>query len=163
GHDPNQNPPAPVEDFTPNPLVYVSFSAGINQQTTETLLATMAEIANHGTAEVCLLLSTSGGNVMSGITLYNLLRAMPFKLTTPNGGNVDSIGNAVFLAGERRIACPHSTFMFHGVGYDGTGVIWDERLLRERLASILADQKRIAGAIAERTSLTEDDVAPMFL
>ena len=39
---------------------------------------------------------------MSGMTLYNTLRAMPFELITHNVGNVDSIGNAVFLAGDLR-------------------------------------------------------------
>jgi len=53
---------------------------------------------------------------MHGMNLYNVLRAMPFKLITHNVGNVDSIGNAVFLARAERYACPHSTFMFHGVG-----------------------------------------------
>jgi ATP-dependent protease ClpP protease subunit len=34
---------------------------------------------------------------------------MPFRLVTHNMGKVDSIGNAVFLAGEQRYACPQST------------------------------------------------------
>lgn len=46
-----------------------------------------------------------------------MLRAFPFKLVTHNVGNMDSIGNAVFLAGEQRLACPHSTFMFRLTGY----------------------------------------------
>jgi hypothetical protein len=33
---------------------------------------------------------------------------------------VDLIGNDTCLAGEHRLARPHSTFMFHGVGFDGT-------------------------------------------
>lgn len=67
---------------------------------------------------VYLLLSTPGGSVMHGMNLYNVLRGMPFELITHNVGNVDSIGNAVFLAGAKRYAAPHSTFMFHGVGFD---------------------------------------------
>ena len=100
------------------PVVYVSFSAEINANTTESLIATMANLANEAVPEVHLLFSTPGGLVMNGMNLYNVLRAMPFKLVTHNVGNVDSIGNAIFLAGEERYACPHSTFMFHGVGFD---------------------------------------------
>jgi ATP-dependent protease ClpP protease subunit len=109
------------------------------------------------------LLSTPGGNVMHGINLYNMLRAMPFRLVTHNVGNVDSIGNAVFLAGELRVACPHSTFMFHGVGFDvGQGLRLEEKTLRERLAGVLSDQERIGAIIEERTSLTPEQVAPLF-
>jgi ATP-dependent protease ClpP protease subunit len=53
--------------------------------------------------------------VAQGINIYNVLCGMPFKLVTHNVGNVDSIGDVVFLAGETRYACAHSTFMFHGV------------------------------------------------
>jgi hypothetical protein len=80
--------------------IYVSFSAEINAHTTESLIAAMANCANARPAQVVLLLSTPGGVVMNGMNLYNVLRAMPFKLVTHNVGNVDSIGKAVFLAGE---------------------------------------------------------------
>lgn len=145
----------------PMSTVYVTFSAEIAMHTTEALIGAMARCANDGVSEVHLLLSTSGGNVMNGMNLYNLLRAMPFTLVTHNVGNVDSIGNAVFLAGERRYACAHSTFMFHGVSYHGGGPFSEQRL-KERLESVLADQTRLAGIIAERTVLTPDQIEPLF-
>jgi hypothetical protein len=67
------------------------------------------------------MLSTQGGSVMHGMNLYNLLRALPIELTIHNVGNVDSIGNVVFFAGSKRFAYAHSTFMFHGVGFDMDG------------------------------------------
>lgn len=143
-------------------VVYVSFSAEINANTTESLIATMANLANQGVPEVYLLLSTPGGFVMNGMNLYNVLRAMPFRLITHNVGNVDSIGNAVFLSGEHRFASPHSTFMFHGVGSDGTGLRLEEKVLRERLDGVLADQKRIAAIIEERTNLEAEQIEPLF-
>ena len=84
---------------------------------------------------------------MNGMNLYNVLRAMPFKLTD-NVGNVDSIGNAVFLAGEERYASPHPTFMFHGIffGTEGASSI-DEKRAKEMLDGILADQKRIGPSL----------------
>lgn len=146
------------------PLVYVSFSAEINPHTTESLVAVMTECANKGVQNVYLLLSTPGGQVMNGITLYNVLKAMPFELTTHNVGNVDSIGNAVFLAGATRYAAPHSTFMFHGVGFNANpGQQLDEQFLRERLDGLLSDQKRIGAIIAEHTTLSEEEIANLFL
>ena len=146
------------------PVVYVSFSAEINAATTESLIAVMCNLANLQVKEVYLMLSTPGGTVMNGLNLYNVLRGMPFKLTTHNVGNVDSIGNAVFLAGETRLACPHSTFMFHGVGFHvQQGAHFEEKSCREKLDSILSDQKRIGAIIRQHTTLAEDQTNGLFL
>jgi ATP-dependent Clp protease, protease subunit len=143
--------------------VYVSFSAEINASTSESLIATMANCANAGVAEVRLLLSTPGGFVMNGMNVYNFLRALPCNLVTHNVGNVDSIGNAIFLAGDERYASPHSTFMFHGVGFDTEpGHRMEEKSLRERLEGVLADQKRIGDIINERTNLEAEQIEGLF-
>jgi ATP-dependent Clp protease, protease subunit len=143
--------------------VYVSFSAEIMPQSTEALIALLAQQAVLGVPKVTLLLSTPGGSVMNGLNLYNVLRGFPFHLVTHNVGNVDSIGNAVFLAGAERYACPHSTFMFHGVGFDAIpGTRFEEKMARERLNGIVADQKRIASVIQQHTSLGANAVRALF-
>ena len=145
------------------PIVYVTFSAEINPSTTESLIAVMAECATKAVKEVYLMLSSPGGGVMQGMNLYNVLRAMPFKLTTHNVGSVNSIGNAVFLAGSTRYTCPHSTFMFHGVGFDARqGERLEEKNLREKLDGLLSDQNRIGSIIAEHTNLTQEEIANLF-
>lgn len=145
-------------------MVYVSFSAEITPITTETLIATLANCVNAGASEIYLALSTPGGSVMNGMNLYNFMRGLPIKITTHNVGNVNSIGQVVFLAGEERYAAPHSTFMFHGVGFDvERGARFEERILRERTQSILADQARIGAIIEERTNLDSRQVKKLFL
>lgn len=152
---PAQPPPA---------VVYVSFSAEISPQTTESLIATMSNMANQNVHCVYLMMSTPGGSVMHGMNLYNVLRAFPFKLITHNVGNVDSIGNAVFLAGEERYASPHSTFMFHGVGFDvNTQMRLEEKFLKEKLDSIVIEHTRIGRVIEERTRLDKEQVSKLFL
>ncbi len=157
--------------FRPNPTlqappntVYVSFSAEIVPHTTESLIATVTNLTNQGVKQIYLMLSTPGGSVMHGMNIYNVLRALPVELITHNVGNVDSIGNAVFLAGAKRYACPHSTFMFHGVGFDVPQQMRiEEKFLRERLDGITSDQKRIGSVIEDRTSITKEDIAKLFL
>ena len=144
-------------------MIYVSFSAEITPQTTESLIAILAQQANANVQEVYLMISTPGGSVMHGMNLYNVLRGMPFRLITHNVGNVDSIGNAVFLAGDQRYACPNSTFMFHGVGFDGNaGIRFEEKLLRERLDGIMSDQRRIGSIIGQHTNLDEPQIGELF-
>lgn len=151
--------PSQITDQT----VYVSFSAEINANTTESLISVMANLVNQRAKEVQLLLSTPGGSVMHGLNLYNVLIGLPFELVTHNVGNVDSIGNAVFLAGSKRYATAHSTFMFHGVGFDVTGQVrLEEKNVREHLDGILSNQKRIGSILTERTSITEEEVGALF-
>jgi ATP-dependent protease ClpP protease subunit len=152
-----------VTPATAPPAIYVSFSAGINLVSAQGLISAMAACASQGAREVHLLFSTDGGGVMYGINVYNVLRSMPFTLVTHNVGNVDSIGSAIFLAGERRYACPHSTFMFHGVhwGFQGPGSL-SAMQLRETVASVEADETRISSIIDERTNLSEGEARTFF-
>ncbi|MGD0349002.1 MAG: ATP-dependent Clp protease proteolytic subunit [Verrucomicrobiota bacterium] len=158
----NGNPPANPNQLTET--TFISFSAEISPHTTESLLAVMANCVNQKVKTVYLLLSTPGGNVMNGMNLYNVLLGMPFELITHNVGNVDSIGNAVFLAGKKRYACPHSTFMFHGVGFDFKNQTFrlEEKNLREFLTGVTSDHKRIASVFTQRTKLTQEVVEGLF-
>jgi ATP-dependent Clp protease, protease subunit len=146
-----------------NMAIYISFSSPITQVTTENLLGLLGQQACAGVDEVHLALSTPGGSVMLGINAYNVMRAMPFKLITYNVGNVNSIGNVVFLAGTERYACETSSFMFHGVGFDSNGTQrFEEKHLRERLDGILNDQKLIGDIIRDRTNINAKEVRALF-
>src|SRR3546814_4408950 len=59
-------------------------------------------LVRDGFNELYFLFSTPGGSVMHGMNIYNVLRALPARLVFHNVGNVDSIGNAIFLAGDIR-------------------------------------------------------------
>lgn len=146
------------------PLVYVSFSAEIIPDTTESLINVMSNLANLEVGEVYLLLSTPGGSVMNGMNLYNVLKGMPFKLSIHNVGNVDSIGHAVFLAGRKRYATSNATFMFHGVGFDSPqGQRLEEKFLREKLDGLLSDQKRIGDIITDHTNINKKEIEELFM
>lgn len=143
--------------------VFISFVAEIIPVTAENLLNVCSQLANQGIKTVHLLLSTPGGQVREGVALYNTLRAMPFELITHNTGNVNSIGNVIFLAGAKRYACPITYFMFHGVGFEAPGMRLEEKLLRERLDAIMSDQGLIAKIIQDRTRLNADETSKLFL
>jgi ATP-dependent Clp protease protease subunit len=146
------------------PPAYISFSAEVNILTAEQLQAVVANVVGQGHPEVHLLLSTPGGAVQYGITLYNFLRSLPIRVITYNVGNVDSIGLVVYLAGEQRIACPHTTFMLHGVAMQvPTPTAFFERNFNESLARLKADQERIKGIYSERSKIALDEAEGLFL
>lgn len=143
--------------------LYLSFSAEINQNTVEKLMAAFAQHYNQGVRDFYLLLSSPGGNVMNGINVYNYLRSLPIRLRTHNVGIVDSIANVIFLAADTRYAVKNSSFLFHGVGFDIAQARFEEKQIKEKLEVIRRDQKLIADIIAERSQLTASEVEQMFL
>lgn len=146
------------------PAAHVNFIAEIIPKTAEALMGLTSDLVNRGHREIYLALSSPGGSVADGIALYHYLRSLPVKLTTHNIGSVNSIGNIVFLAGERRVACSHTTFMFHGVSLQTQGAqAFERKVLREHLASVESDEKRIAGIVAERTKLETGAIDTFFL
>jgi ATP-dependent protease ClpP protease subunit len=144
------------------PITYINFHAQINPHTTQNLMAAISQKLMAGTDQFYIMLSTPGGEVASGLTLYNFLRAIPAQVMMHNVGNVDSIGNAIFLAANDRHASPHSTFMFHGVGFDVKNIRLEEKNARELLHGILADQNRIADIIVERTNIQRGRSRQLF-
>jgi ATP-dependent protease ClpP protease subunit len=143
---------------------FFNFRSDITSQTVNPLINAVFQQISNGATEVHLLLSTGGGEVAAGMYAYNMLKGLPVPLTTHNVGNVDSIGNAVFLAGTHRVACKHSTFMFHSVGMNiAQPMRLELKNLRELLGTIDADQTRIAGVICERTKFPIENVKELFL
>jgi len=150
---------------TPPKIVYLSFSAEIDVKTVEQLLAFCAGKVNEGFDEIHIGFSTGGGHVREGVNAFHVLMALPAKIVMYNTGAVDSIGNAIFLAGEERYACKGTTFMFHGVGIQvggGAPMRLDEPTLKDRLNLIVSDNKKIAGIISSRTRIRTKEAANLF-
>jgi ATP-dependent Clp protease protease subunit len=148
------------------PIAYISFTADVNNVTSAALVGTVFDHINRGFSEIYLMLSTAGGNVDDGIAVYNVFRGLPVPLTTHNVGAINSIGNVIFLSAQpqRRKACPHSTFMFHGVGFDVPAPMrFEEKTLRERLDGFTARQSKIGNILSDRTQLTTPEVESLFL
>ena len=144
------------EPATPSDTAYVIFTAQVGQKSTDAFILLCTELMSKGTGHVYLLLSSPGGNVMLGITLYNLMRSFPLKFTAHNIGNVDSIALLLYLAADTRYSARSSTFMFHGVGIDTKAPLrLEERLLAEKLEAFRADHKRLAGIVIDRAKFKD--------
>ena len=151
------------EQTVTHETVYAVFTAEINQQTSESLIQALSNLAQQNVKLVYLAFASQGGGVSQGIALYNFIRSLPYQVIMHNIGNVDSIGNAVFLAADERYACPHATFMFHGVGFDKPAARFERKDLQAMLDTINADELKIAGIIQERTGIDQDTVEQFFV
>jgi ATP-dependent protease ClpP protease subunit len=142
---------------------YLNFSSEVQPAIYQPFVNLVNHLIQQGHDEVNILMATNGGAVAVGVALYTMLRALPIRVVTHNVGNVESIGNIIFLAGDDRFAAPNATFMFHGVSCGLTAATQlTVPLLKQVLTSLEADEARIASIVAERSAVTEPMVKGFF-
>ncbi|HTZ65164.1 MAG TPA: ATP-dependent Clp protease proteolytic subunit [Solirubrobacteraceae bacterium] len=123
-----------------------SFLEEITPESSEALIAKMVECTYQDVERVVLEVASPGGEVASAIHLYEALLSTSFELVTCNLGEVASMGNLVFLAGDKRVAAPEATFLLHPVTFDGAVRLDADDLRRSRTRAERAAEspKRIA-------------------
>ncbi len=112
-----------------------------------------------------LLLSSPGGDVSSGIALYHYLRAIPVEVITYNIGMVASVANVIFMAAaaKNRFACPHTSFLFHGVKLNlSVPMQMDYAQVKEFESNMSRDLERIAEVYLANTSLKKEKIDALF-
>src|SRR5687767_9359210 len=95
--------------------VWIRFMATVTAQTAGALMRAIDQRLAQGATHIHLLISSPGGNVFQGLSVYNFLRGVAADVSTYNFGSVDSIGVVVFCAGTKRYCVPSSRFHIHGV------------------------------------------------
>ncbi len=139
--------------------IYIRFMAPVNPQSTDALFKAIDSAIVKKKERINLLISSPGGSVFHGLSVYNYLKGAPIEVYTYNFGSVDSIGVIMFCSGKRRFSVPHARFLIHGVRFNiGGNNSFDEKQLEEHLKGLKIDQKNIAQVIADTTEKPRDKV-----
>lgn len=152
----NQNLP-----ILPNPgkEIYIKFFAPVSGQSTNTLLRVVDQKYLEGYKRIHLLISSPGGSVHHGLSVYNNLKGLPMEIYTYNFGSVDSIGVVMYCAGTRRFSVPHSRFLIHNVSITMSGINnLDEKQIEQHLKSLKIDHSNIAKVISHTCGHADIDV-----
>jgi len=132
--------------------LYIRFMAPVIPQTVAQLFQLFDHATQNKVERIHLLLSSPGGSVFHGLSVYNYLKGSPFDTHAYNFGSVDSIGIVIFCAGSRRLCVPHARFLIHPVQFNVQGnVNFDEKQLDEHLKGLKIDQENIARVISDTT------------
>ncbi|MBQ8904691.1 MAG: ATP-dependent Clp protease proteolytic subunit [Oscillospiraceae bacterium] len=116
--------------------------------------------------EITLYINSPGGDVMSGIAVYDFIRLMKSPVKTVCIGTAASMGAILFLAGETRQMLPHTRVMIHDPSYgrNDIGGRKPHEIQREldslnRTRTVLAEiiAERAGKDIEEIYKLTADD------
>jgi ATP-dependent protease ClpP protease subunit len=148
----------------PQKVAYINFTGQIDEKNTKGLMQLYADIVRQEKPDILYtLLSSPGGLIDLGITLFNFLRALPCHIIMHNIGSVESIANVVFLAGESRFATPNSRFLLHGVFWQPpAGVTIIPSQIAEQGTRFRDDEARIKDILLARTSMTAEQIDGYF-
>ena len=71
---------------------------------------------------ILIHLKSCGGMYEEGMAIYDAIKACPNPITILNYTHARSMSSLIFLAGDKKVMMPHSTYMFHGgeVHFGGT-------------------------------------------
>jgi ATP-dependent protease ClpP protease subunit len=148
----------------PEPTGYIKFVGNVDGSTSSALMKAVDDFMSQGMSRIVLLMSSPGGTVFHGLTLYNYLAGLPIEVDTHNFGTVDSIGAAIYVAGKRRYSVPDARFLIHGVSANfPANTALEEGQLAERLAGLRSDTANIASVLARATGKTTDELHDVML
>ena len=131
-------------------LHVINFTGPINASTCGQLIDKAALAVQRKATGLRVNIATMGGESSYGFTMYNFLLTLPIPLHTHNLGTVESMGNIVFLAGQRRTACEHSKFLFNPFHWYLNGSV-DHARMSEYAMSLDYDLHLYARIVGERT------------
>ena len=133
-------------------LHIVHFIGPINHQSACSVRNLCLQALQNGATEIELHMSSEGGNMTAGFALYFFLKSLPLPLTTWNVGSVESVGVAIFLAGQQRYACPGTRFLIHPLHWGfGNLVAADHARISEWRDCLDFDAERYAAIFEEAT------------
>ncbi len=148
----------------PGTPTVIKFFAPVINPTINALMNALDQKLRVGQRSFILLISSPGGDVFHGLTMYNYLKGIPADITTHNFGSVDSIGVVLYCGGSHRFSVPTARFLLHGVSAQFPQPIsLEEQQLEERLKGLRIDLQNIAKVIAATTGKHQDEVVQAML
>ena len=72
--------------------------------------------------EITLYINSLGGDVISGLAVYDFIKLMKSPVRTVCTGTAASMGAILFLAGEKRVMLPHTRLLIHDPSYGSNDV-----------------------------------------
>ena len=115
----------------------IHFTGPINSSTCGQLINKCSQALKQDASEITLKIATMGGECSYGFSLYNFLLSLPIPVNTHNLGTVESMGNIIFLAGQRRFhwtihgSVDHARMSEYAMSLDFDRVLY-ARIVEER-------------------------------
>ncbi|MBQ4095305.1 MAG: ATP-dependent Clp protease proteolytic subunit [Oscillospiraceae bacterium] len=96
----------------------VFLTSPIDAQTSAEVIKQLMHLEHEDNkSEITLYINSPGGEVISGLAVYDYISAMKAPVRTVCIGTAASMGAILFLAGNKRQMLPHTRLMIHDPSY----------------------------------------------
>ncbi len=110
-------------------------------------------------AEITLYINSPGGEVTSGLAVYDYMTMMKAPIRTVSIGTAASMGAILFLAGDKRQMLPHTRIMIHDPSYNRADMSHKKpHEIQHELDKLNETREIIATIIADTTGKTMEEV-----
>ena len=109
------------------------------------------------TTPITLYINSPGGEVQSGLALYDVMQAVSCPIRTVCLGMAASMGALLFIAGDEREILPHSRVMIHDP-FIGAGAGGSALSVKARADDLVRIRDITAGVIARHSGMSIERV-----
>lgn len=103
-------------------------------------------------SEITLYINSPGGEVISGLAVYDYISAMKAPVRTVCIGTAASMGAILFLAGDKRQMLPHTRLMIHDPSYGHNDIVGRKsHEIQHELDKLNEARESLARIIANKT------------
>ncbi|MBR6256677.1 MAG: ATP-dependent Clp protease proteolytic subunit [Lachnospiraceae bacterium] len=108
--------------------------------------------------EITVCINSPGGEVVSGLAVYDTIRGLKSPVRTVCIGTAASMGSILFLSGEKREMLPHTKIMIHDPLISGLSGSKRALELEKEAAQLMETRAVTAEIIAERSGRSLEEV-----
>ena len=108
--------------------------------------------------EITICINSPGGEVVSGLAVYDTIRSLKSPVRTVCIGTAASMGSILFLAGEKREMLPHTKIMIHDPLISGLSGSKKALELEKEAVQLMETRAITAEIIAVRSGRTLEEV-----
>lgn len=132
----------------------------VNAETSNELIKQLMYLERQDSGkEINLYINSPGGEVISGLAVYDLISLMKSPVRTVCTGTAASMAAILFLAGEKREMLPHTRLMIHDPSFSGSSIGGKKsHELRHELEKLDEVREALAKIIAEKTGRPLEEI-----
>ena len=131
----------------------------INSKTASKLIQKLVYLDQKDLDEITLYINSPGGEVMSGLAVYDYIKIMKSPVRTVTIGDAASMGAIIFLAGEKRDMLPHTRILIHDPSYGHLDVSGKKpHEIQRGVDSLNKIRETLAEIISEKTNKSLDEI-----
>ena len=131
----------------------------VNAATSNELIKQLMYLEKQNSDEITLYINSPGGDVTSGIAVYDYISVMRAPVKTVCIGTAASMGAILFLAGQKRLMLPRTRIMIHDPSFGRHDICGHKsHQIKRELEELNKSREMLAQIIANRTGKNLDEI-----